>query len=70
MNKWEIIGILSLLVLGAIGGSYFFSQDKIVGVEILDDITIIDTEDLQNILDEIPQSLNNIGQNLENAKDK
>ena len=64
---WLILGIVVLIVIGIIFiGYYYLSQDSETSV----DSTIINTKDLQNILDEIPKSLNNIDQSLENAKDK
>ncbi len=71
MRKLVLIGILSMLILGiVIGGYYYFSQDKETFTEMPDEDTIIQTNQLQDILDQIPQSLKNIKQNLKDAENK
>jgi len=71
MKKGVIWLIIGLIVLGIIfGGYYFLNQEGRINFKTPSEGEIINTENLQNILDQISQSINNINQNLENAENK
>jgi hypothetical protein len=65
MKKAWVVGIITLIVLGVIIGGYFMSND--VQKDDYNQGTI-NTEQIQNILGGISESLNDIKQNLDNAE--